>query len=63
MIQLATDPNASRMNSRSPRSDGKEADFAPRNARAGHPWPFLSRSANRPAPQGAQKAATRDSGS
>ena len=49
MIQLATDPNASRSNWRPAAADAKDATLARRN-RSGHAWPFISRPAERPAP-------------
>ena len=61
MIELATDPNASRMSRTAQPNDGKDADFAHRNGRSGHSWPFLSRDANRPLPQAASKSGPRDS--
>ena len=64
MIQLATDPNASRSSYR-PREaeDGKEQAEASRRARSGHTWPFLSRPAARPVQHDSQKPAASDSGS
>jgi hypothetical protein len=48
MIQLASDPNASRMNWRTAPSDEKQgASQATR--RSGHAWPFISRYAGKPA--------------
>ena len=49
MIQLATDPNASRSNWR-PAAGAKEEEttLAGRRPR-GHAWPFISRYAERPA--------------
>ena len=45
MIQLATDPTASRMNYRPAASEGegKPSGLEGRRGRIGHPWPFLSR--------------------
>jgi hypothetical protein len=50
MIQLATDPNASRSNWRPAAGDAKESTLAPRN-RSGHAWPFIARHAERVAAQ------------
>ena len=51
MIQLATDPNASRTNWRpaAAAAEGKDDPLAPRR-RSGHAWPFISRHGERPAP-------------
>ncbi len=43
MIQLATDPNASRSNWRPAAAEDKESPLAVRPARSGHAWPFISR--------------------
>ena len=65
MIQLATDPTASRTSYR-PQSEeaGKAlaAADAPRG-RSGHTWPFLSRQPIRPARQDGVKPTPSDSGS
>lgn len=63
MIQLATDPNASRLNWRPAPADGKEATAAARRSRTGHAWPFISRAADRPAGQQTQPATRGDNGS
>ncbi|HVZ42260.1 MAG TPA: hypothetical protein VHA82_00505 [Ramlibacter sp.] len=47
MIQLASDPNASRM-SRRPESTDKEPVQQARAGRTGHAWPFISRYAEKP---------------
>ncbi|MDB5752678.1 MAG: hypothetical protein JWP65_3099 [Ramlibacter sp.] len=69
MIQLATDPKASRTNwgdagdAGDPGADGKEAS-AQRRGRIGHAWPFLSRADERPAAQQQrQRAPNNQSGS
>ncbi len=62
MIQLATDPNAQRMHLHPAANDGKAQEGAARRGRPGHAWPFLSRQAHHPAPQGAPKSSG-DSGS
>ena len=46
MIQLATDPNASRLNWRPAAAEAKDNPLARRN-RSGHAWPFISRHAER----------------
>jgi hypothetical protein len=64
MIQLATDPNASRVSYHSSEAQqGKEPVEANQRARSGHAWPFLSRPAARPVRQDSQKPAANDSGS
>ena len=63
MIQLATDPNASRMSLRpSEAEEGQQAE-ASRRARSGHTWPFISRPAARPVQKDSQKPTAHDSGS
>ena len=47
MIQLATDPNASRSNWRPAAGEAKEETLAARRPRSGHAWPFIVRSADR----------------
>ena len=47
MIQLATDPNASRSNWRPAAGEGKEGTLASRRPRSGHAWPFIVRHAER----------------
>ena len=49
MIQLATDPNASRSNWRPAAAEAKESTLSPRR-RSGHAWPFISRHVERQAP-------------
>ena len=65
MIQLATDPNASRMSYRPDRGNAqaKESAAEARRARPGHAWPFLSHYEARPARDDSQKAKASDSGS
>jgi hypothetical protein len=63
MIQLANDPNASRMSHRPAQNDGKASSFAAQRGRSGHAWPFLSRYAGRPAQQDNQKPTANASGS
>jgi hypothetical protein len=63
MIQLASDPNASRMSYRTVRSEGdaKESTFETKRGRTGHAWPFLSRYEARPGREESQKAKASDS--
>ncbi len=64
MIQLATDPTASRNGFRPAQADdGKDARELGARARSGHAWPFLSRSTARPVRQDSQKPTASDSGS
>ncbi len=63
MIQLANDPNASRVSFRADQSDGKLSALANQKGRSGHGWPFLSRHAGRPVQQDSQKPTANDSGS
>ena len=58
MIQLATDPTASRVSFRLAQgeNEAKESTFEARRARTGHAWPFLSRYVPRPARQDGQKS-------
>ena len=64
MIQLATDPNASRMSYR-PVSEGeaKESTSDTKRGRSGHAWPFLSRYEARPGREDNQKAVASNSDS
>ncbi len=55
MIHLANDPNASRMGYRPGQNESQGRSFEQARCRGGHAWPFLSRDAGRPAPQGASK--------
>jgi hypothetical protein len=58
MIQLATDPQASRSNWR-PAGEAKENSLAtPR--RSGHAWPFISRYGEQPAPQDSKRTPSTD---
>lgn len=47
MIQLATDPNASRSNWRPAAAEAKDNPLAARRPRSGHAWPFISRHGER----------------
>jgi hypothetical protein len=62
MIQLATDPNASRMSYRPVRGEGdaKESTFDSKRGRTGHAWPFLSRYEPRSGRDESQKAKASD---
>ena len=62
MIQLATDPQASRSNWRPADEDGKGNPMA-RRGRPGHAWPFISRPVERPAGQPASQNPSGASGS
>lgn len=64
MIQLATDPSASRTTYRLP-VDGSKAQAAasPQRARSSHPWPFLSRQPILPSRGQSEKPASSDIGS
>ena len=43
MIQLATDPNASRSNWRPAAAEARQASPVTPRSRSGHAWPFISR--------------------
>jgi hypothetical protein len=57
MIQLATDPTASRMSYRLARGEdeAKDSSFDTKRGRTGHAWPFPSRYAPQPAREDGQK--------
>ena len=61
MIQLANDPNASRLGSRPAPTDGKGRSLEHPRSRGGHVWPFLSRHSGRSAPSTASKNTSSDS--
>jgi hypothetical protein len=64
MIQLATDPNASRTSYRPQGEEQAKAQaFDAQRGRSGHAWPFLSRQAIRPSRQDSQKPTSNDNGS
>lgn len=63
MIQLATDPNASRSNWRPAAAEAKDNTLASRRSRSGHAWPFIVRHAERPAPQEDKRTPSSASGS
>ena len=63
MIQLATDPNASRRSTWRPDAgEAKETTLAA-SRRSGHAWPFISRHDERAAQQDSKRAPSTDSGS
>jgi hypothetical protein len=63
MIQLATDPNASRLNWRPSPAESKDGTMS-RRARSGHAWPFISRHGERNADsQDPKRTQNSDSGS
>lgn len=65
MIQLATEPTASRTSYRPAEGEDetKAGTFEARRPRNGHAWPFLSRHTDRPARQNNLKPAAHNSGS
>ncbi|HEX7889126.1 MAG TPA: hypothetical protein VF522_07185 [Ramlibacter sp.] len=64
MIQLATDPNASRSTWRPAAAEAREDTLAARRQRSGHAWPFISRHTERSAgQQDHQRTQRSDSGS
>ena len=65
MIQLANDPNASRMSWRPSAQGNKPGSTGEQQMRrrSGHAWPFLSPHANRPERPAAAQTPSNDSGS
>jgi hypothetical protein len=64
MIQLATDPHASRSNWRPAAADAKDdAPTSARRSRNGHAWPFISRHVERVSAPQETKRTPADSGS
>ncbi len=64
MIQLATDPNASRSNWRPAAAEAKDNSAVARRPRSAHAWPFIARHAERAAgPQDLKRTPSSDSGS
>jgi hypothetical protein len=64
MIQLATDPTASRTSYRPQAEEqGRAQAFEAQRGRNGHAWPFLSRQPIRPSRQGSEKPTSSDNGS
>jgi hypothetical protein len=63
MIQLANDPNASKMSFRPSQEAGRPRAFEAQRARSAHAWPFLVRPADRPVRQDSQKPTSSDYGS
>jgi hypothetical protein len=62
MIQLATDPNASRPSWRPAPAEAKDNTVAGRRQRSGHAWPFMTRYAEQ-APSSQETKRTPTSGS
>ncbi|MBC5785574.1 hypothetical protein H8N03_21720 [Ramlibacter sp. USB13] len=66
MIQLATDPNASRSNWRPAASEAKDNTLAGRRSRSGHAWPFIAQmyvEPTTPSSQAPKRTPTSESGS
>lgn len=63
MIQLASDPTASRVNWRSATAQGKEGALRAPRGRSGHAWPFLSRYVDKPVAQQQLKKPSSEHGS
>ena len=63
MIQLATDPKASRSNWRPASGDAKDNVLNARRPRNGHAWPFIVRHAERAGGSQDHKRAPTESGS
>jgi hypothetical protein len=63
MIELANDPNASRMGWRAKAQGEKSSPNEPRRGRTGHSWPFLSPHAARLEQRPGGKNPSNDSGS
>jgi hypothetical protein len=65
MIQLATDPSASRTSYRPEHGESvdQQSTSEARRGRIGHAWPFLSRYAPRPVRPDGQQSKPSDSGS
>lgn len=61
MIQLATDPAASRMKWRPEQAKGDALQA--RQGKPGHAWPFIVRNADKPAAQGPARKPSADHGS
>jgi len=62
MIQLATDPQASRPNWHPVPAEGKDNPLAARR-RSGHAWPFISKLEERPEHQDSKRAPSPHGGS
>jgi hypothetical protein len=64
MIQLATDPNASRSNWRPAAAEARDNTGAARRPRSAHAWPFLVRNSERAStPQDLKPTPSSESGS
>lgn len=61
MIQLANDPNASRMGMRPAQSESKGRGLEHPRGGGGHAWPFISRHPGRAAPPAASRTNSSDS--
>ena len=63
MIQLATDPDASRRTTWHPAAgEAKETPLVA-SRRSGHAWPFISRHGERPVQQDSKREPSSDNGS
>lgn len=62
MIQLASDPMASRLNWRPP-AEGKGEALQPQRAANRHAWPFISQYAEKPAAQQQARKPSHEHGS
>jgi hypothetical protein len=63
MIQLASDPTASRKGWRPAPADGQGPSLEAQRTRSSHAWPFISRHGEKPAAQQPDKNTSGDSGS
>ena len=65
MIQLATDPNASRSNWRPAAAEARDSTLAGRRPRSGHAWPFIAQmhAERTPSSQETKRTPSSDSGS
>jgi hypothetical protein len=63
MIQLATDPNASRRSAWRPAEGQAKETALAASRRSGHAWPFISRHGERPAQPDSKPAPSPESGS
>lgn len=61
MIQLANDPNASRVGMRPAPSESKGRSLEHPRSRGTHAWPFISRHSGRTAPAPATRTSSSDS--
>lgn len=63
MIQLASDPTASRASWRPAPAVAKDGFLQAQHGRSGHAWPFISRCADKPAAQQQAKKPSSEHGS